>query len=525
LRYPSRFGDLVVSRTKGALIEGIEQLGLERIVAVHLKGGALPEAAMTLFVEMLGPAGNFILVDRATGTIVDRLRSSSGRARRETPGAGAPYRPPFDRGRIDPRVVGEDEFRRLVRARLAEGMGPARALMTCFTGFGPLIAEELVARSGLSPHFSPDDRTLALWKPFCDLISRITRGRFEPRLLVGDDGQPVGMAAFPLVTLPADRQVPYPTMSAAAAAYHSGREVAAGQEALRAGLLRSLNREIAAAKRLSARLADEVALYSQADLHGRKGKLLLSNRAAIRRGQRVVELPDYADPAQGVVHIELDPARSIEENARRYFALQRKAKRGAEVVGRRLADVADRLTRLRGLVREAEAAKGSGELQRVDAALTPMARRAPRRERAATAARESEGPEPRRFRSSDGLPILVGRSGAGNDRLTWRLARSHDLWLHAQGIPGSHVLVRLEKGKQAPPRTLLEAAQIAAYYSRARGRVKVPVDYALRKYLRKPRAAAPGAVLLTQEKTIAVRPDRDLVRRLHPGRTHLRTEG
>jgi predicted ribosome quality control (RQC) complex YloA/Tae2 family protein len=129
------------------------------------------------------------------------------------------------------------------------------------------------------------------------------------------------------------------------------------------------------------------------------------------------------------------------------------------------------------------------------------------------------------FHSSDGLRILVGKSGAGNDHLTWRLARSHDLWLHAQGIPGSHVLVRLEKGKQPPPRTLREAAQLAAYYSRARGQVKVPVEYALRKYLRKPKAAAPGAVLVTQEKTILVRPDPDLVRRLHPAREEPHAEG
>jgi len=78
------------------------------------------------------------------------------------------------------------------------------------------------------------------------------------------------------------------------------------------------------------------------------------------------------------------------------------------------------------------------------------------------------------------------------------------------------VVVRLNKGKPVPPRTLREAAQLAAYYSRARGQVKVPVDYALRKYLRKPKAAVPGLVLLSQEKTIVVRPDRDLVRRLHP---------
>jgi predicted ribosome quality control (RQC) complex YloA/Tae2 family protein len=252
---------------------------------------------------------------------------------------------------------------------------------------------------------------------------------------------------------------------------------------------------------------------------------LLANRHAIRRGQRVVELPDYTDPAKGYLQIEIDPAHSIEDNAKRYFGLQRKAKRGVELVRRRLGEAADRLARLEGLILKTETAKELGELEKLEHALAPLARRLPARPRSATGARKVESPEPRHFRSSDGLSILVGRSGPGNDYLTWRLARSHDLWLHAQGIPGSHVLIRLEKGKPPPPRTLREAAQVAAYYSRARAETKVPVDYALRKYLRKPKAAAAGVVLLTQEKTIVVRPDRELVRRLHSGEANHPREG
>ncbi|MGH7409571.1 MAG: Rqc2 family fibronectin-binding protein [Candidatus Methylomirabilis sp.] len=521
----SRFGGVMASRTKGALIEAVEQLGLERVVAVHLKGGPQPGATMTLYAEMLGPRGNFVLVDEASGTIIDRLRSSSRNTGDQLPRPGELYRPPSDPRRVDPRAVGEDEFVERVRSCLDEGMEATRALMACFTGFGQLMAAELVARAGPSSHASPGERARALWKPFYDLVGKVTKGAFEPRLLVGDDGQPIGLAAFPLVTVAIDRQLSYTTMSEAAAAYHAGRDMVSEQELLRAGLLRRLKREIAHAERLSERLADEAASYGQADLHARKGQLLLANRAAVRRGARMVKLPDYGGPSQSTLQIELNPALSVEENARRYFALHRKAKRGAEIVSQRLAVATGRLATLRCLVMEAEAAKEAAELQRIDTVLAPLARRRPARDQATTGAQRSDGPEPRTFRSSDGLPILVGRSEAGNDRLTWRLARSHDLWLHAQGISGSHVVVRLDKGKAAPPRTLREAAQLAAYYSRARGQVKVPVDYALRKYLRKPKAAAPGTVLLTQEKTIVVQPDPGLVRRLHPAEREPGAEG
>lgn len=511
----SRFGDLIASKTKDALIEKVEQVGLDRIMAIQMRGGALPETAMTLYLEMLGSASNAVLADRATGTVIERLRATSGRTMGRTPGPGETYRSPFDGDRIDPQGIGEERFRALVRAGVAEGMDAARALSTGVVGLGQSVAMELMARSGLSILDSPDEQARALWKPFRDLMDRVAAGAFEPRMLVGDDGTPTGVAAFPLVTVPAGRQVPYPTMSEAAAAYHRSRDPGERLDAFRVGLLHRLQSETGAAERLAGKLEQEATLYRDGELHARKGRLLLANRAGIRRGQQTVELTDYAEPGAPLLRIELDPACSIEDNAQRYFALHRKAKRGAEMVGQRLTETTVRLRTLRTMIEQVETAKELGELQRVDAAFARIMRRRPIQKSVASREGRLEGPEPRTFRSSDGLAILVGKNGPSNDHLTWRLAKAHDLWLHAQGIRGSHVVVRLTKGKSAPPRTLCEAAQLAAYYSRARGETKVPVDYVLRKFLRKPKAAAPGAVLLTQEKTIIVRPEADLVRRLH----------
>jgi len=522
---PSRFGDVMASRTKGALIEAVEQLGLERLGAIHLKGGPQPGAEMTLYAEMLGPRGDFVLVDRTTGHVIARVRSPSRPGSASISGPGQAYRPPPDRGRVDPRSVGAEEFCRLLAPGLAEGTEPARLLMSRFAGFSPIMATDLVAQASVLGSAPATEQARSLWKPFADLIGRLSKGEFEPRLLLGDDGQPSGLAAFSLVTVPAERQIPYSTMSEAAHAYHASRDLSAEDGALRARLLCRLKGEIARAERLSAKLADEAAIYKEADLHARKGQLLVANSAKVRRGQREIRLRDYGDPAQEYLQIELDPARSVDENAKRYFSLHRKAKRGTEIVRGRLADVEGRLTSLRDLIRDAGVANGLGELERIEAALVPLARRLPARDRGRSSASKADGPEPRTFLSSDGLPILVGRSGPGNDRLTWRLARSHDLWLHVQGSPGSHVVVRLNKGKPVPPRTLREAAQLAAYYSRARGQVKVPVDYAVRKYLRKPKSAAPGVVLLSQEKTIVVHPDPGVVRRLHPESRDRRAEG
>ena len=107
--------------------------------------------------------------------------------------------------------------------------------------------------------------------------------------------------------------------------------------------------------------------------------------------------------------------------------------------------------------------------------------------------------------------MLAGRNNAQNDLVTTRLARSTDTWLHAQGMPGSHVVIQ---APAVPRQTLLEAAHIAAYFSRGKHSSNVPIDYTLIKNVHKPSGAKPGFVTYTSQKTIFITPDETLVKRL-----------
>jgi predicted ribosome quality control (RQC) complex YloA/Tae2 family protein len=118
----------------------------------------------------------------------------------------------------------------------------------------------------------------------------------------------------------------------------------------------------------------------------------------------------------------------------------------------------------------------------------------------------------RRFVSSDGYEILVGRSSAGNDAITFKIARPSDVWLHAADYPGSHVVVRNRGRSDVPHRTIAEAAQLAAFYSDARDDALVDVRYTSRRFVAKPKNAPPGLVRLGRFKTIAVRPSADIDR-------------
>ena len=113
----------------------------------------------------------------------------------------------------------------------------------------------------------------------------------------------------------------------------------------------------------------------------------------------------------------------------------------------------------------------------------------------------------RRYLSADGYEILVGRAARDNDHLTFKVAKPHDLWLHAADYPGSHVIVRNPTRKEIPHGTIIAAAQLAAHFCQARKDSKVDVHYALRKFLSKPKGAAPGLVRMSSFKTITVSPD------------------
>jgi predicted ribosome quality control (RQC) complex YloA/Tae2 family protein len=131
---------------------------------------------------------------------------------------------------------------------------------------------------------------------------------------------------------------------------------------------------------------------------------------------------------------------------------------------------------------------------------------APRLARATPRAKRDVALAPYRlFRSASGVAILVGRNAEGNDALTVKVARGNDVWMHARGRAGAHVVVRVEKGKAPDGETVLDAAHLAAHFSDARGEPQVDVAWTRAKHVRKVKGAAPGAVTYSQDRTLLLR--------------------
>lgn len=239
------------------------------------------------------------------------------------------------------------------------------------------------------------------------------------------------------------------------------------------------------------------------------GDLIMANLYCLEKGQGTAEVGDYYEPDCPVIKIPLDKRLTPSQNAQKYYKEYRKA------------DTAEK--KLIGLIKQ-----GEEELEYIDSVFDSLTRadsetdiiqlRLELAEQGYVKSSKIKGKPPKslppiRFVSSDGYEIRVGRNNKQNDRLTCKDSDKLDIWLHTQGITGSHTVISCG-GETPPDRTLEEAAVIAAYHSKGKNSSQVPVDYTLIKYVKKPNGAKPGMVIFTNNRTLYVTPDEELVKRL-----------
>ncbi|MFO0561282.1 MAG: NFACT RNA binding domain-containing protein [Polyangiales bacterium] len=284
-----------------------------------------------------------------------------------------------------------------------------------------------------------------------------------------------------------------------------------------------LSRAVRAAKSATERRGEAVrgdlARLESVERLQKIGRLLLAQGAKVARGAKSATLDDWEEG--GTIEVKLDPAKPAKAQAETFFAKARRYQRGEAVMKRRLAECEARVEQLAALEAEVSAANPAENTSWNALIARARALGAKLSEHGATptgaSAKKSKGE--RRvpylvFRDERSKRILVGRGGADNDALTTEFARPHDLWLHAKERTGAHVIVPLDKGQTCPSELLVDAATLAAHYSDARGETVVEVTYVPRRYVRKPKGSAVGAVTYDHEKVLVLRVEAERVERL-----------
>lgn len=449
----STFQEQLLARATGPLLR-VSQPKLDRVARFEFGavGGFVRGEAVTLVFELTGRNCNLILLQddvilgaaREVGADVNRFRQVR---------AGLPYTPPPPYDKLDPRSVDPEELEQALRGR---SLGKLRSVVD---GIGPTLGRALALRSGVDPAAPLEGEALA----------RVVRSLRE----LANDPEEVLGETLDLPDLAETR-------------------VRRRREWLRERIGAALTREL---RLLDKRIRDAertVEAGTQADELRSRADLLMSYPQLVPTKATRAVLDDFDGRP---VEIELDPALDAIGNAQRLYEQAKRRERRALGAAERRDDLpAKRLEVVAARERLADAD---------EAALSVLAERyAP----APTRVERSRGPG-LRFEGPHGFEVVVGRSAAENDEITFKLGRSLDLWLHAQGYPGSHVLVR-SGGREVPFDTVLFAARLAAGHSKAGQSDNVPVDYTLRKYVWKVKGMPPGAVHLTQQKTVYVTPSR-----------------
>jgi len=292
---------------------------------------------------------------------------------------------------------------------------------------------------------------------------------------------------------------PHPVSQAIDAFYHeqeSVRNVDRVKEERQRLLKKTLKKEQRLIEAWRGDLSKAAAYHDYA----RYGELIKANLGTITKGTDHITVTDYFDDQLPTITIPLDPMKSPQGSMDDYFRKHRKYLAAEKELRPRIERAELGLDRLRQELRDIE--QGTWTPPTTSSTrLKPVTNLKPR------SADRQRGPF-RRFISTDGLPIFVGRNARENDALTFGLAKSDDLWLHARGTPGSHVVVRLEKGADPPPETLRDAATLALLYSDLKKSGKGDVIYTRRKWVKKAKGQAPGAVIVTQERSVHINLDK-----------------
>jgi len=507
-RTDTPFVSLVKKYLGNARLLTVEKLGYDRVVSFEFEAEDDDgrTARRTLVVLLTGRAANILLLEG--DRVLARLREGPGRPNATSDAYEDPT-PPADK--LDPFLCSAAQLYDLIAAA---GGDIALAAQKNFIGFTPVYARELAFRAQFSDvELALRDllRDLAESNPVPAIYS--TPSLEEIKQEIGREEYSLTLSPIELRHLFASSSTSFATVNEAADAYFALLDERRRFATLKQKLASQVGARLKKQRTLAANLRREREGFAKAETHQRWGELLLANLHGAVKTATGFTVTDFYDEAQGQIEIPAAEKPTAQEAAEHYFKLARKAKNGRATINARLpeiekeiAELESRSARLSGITSADELEEFAGQASGLTA--QPAQPNKPDRSKAQPGKKPKEEKISgvRRYRSTDGYEILVGRTDRDNDHLTFRIAKSYDLWFHAADYPGSHAVLRNPQRKDVPLSAILEAAQLAAKFSQARQNAKVAVHYCERKFVTKPKGFAPGQVRLSSFKTVMVEP-------------------
>lgn len=488
-------------------IIAVEQIGFERIVRIDIESyDELGECTVKhLYAEIMGRYSNIILTF-ADGKVVDsvkRVDSTISSVREILPG-GMYELPPVQ----DKIPLTEWDSNSVI-----ESPTPMRAdklLLSAISGISPLTAREIIytvfGEADVHSERLNTNKTAMLKIEIQKLAQKVLDNEFSPCIIEDvSSGKLLEFSATDIKqyeTLAKVRK--YDSMSSVLDNFYYKRDMHDRMRQKTADLTKLLNNHT---ERISKKISILERTLSDAENmedYRIYADLIMANAYAIDEGQKSAEVINYFDENMGTIKINLDPSLSPAQNSQRYYKKYNKAKTALKEAAKQLEISKNELEYIQSTLALLERAD---RIEDVNAMRAELSREGYLKSKTAGAKKQKkEESKPMHFISSDGFDIYVGRNNTQNDYLTLKLANASDLWFHTKDIHGSHTVIKLGIDKEVPKNTVIEAAQLAAYYSKGRESSQVPVDYTTIKNVKKPNGAKPGMVIYDSYNTVYVTP-------------------
>ena len=490
----------------GRIVE-ISQPKLERIIRFtieHLDDlGDL--CRKVLIVEIMGKHSNIIFCSEE-GKIIDSIKhipAQVSSVREVLPGRD--YFIPDTMHKADPLTVSRENFTRLLTEK---PLALSKAIYTSFTGISPVTAEEICCLAGMDSSIPAkeysEDILFHLFHQFEIYFSAVKENRFAP--VIYFDGQdPKEFSSLPLTHFSGYTARHYASISEVLRTFYSTRS--------QLGRIRQKSadiRHIVQTALERSRKKYDLQIRQLKDTENREkyriyGELINTYGYNVPDGAKTLEALNYY--TNEMISIPLDPTKTPQENAQRYFSRYNKQKRTFEALSELSRETKDDITYLESVQTSLDIALTEEDLSQIKEELAAAGYI---RQRSGKKKKQARS-EPLHYITRDGFHIYVGKNNLQNEELTFHFASGNDWWFHAKKAPGSHVIVK-SGGAELPDTTFEEAGRLAAYYSSQRGSEKVEIDYVEKKHVKKPNGGKPGFVVYYTNYSLVIDSDISRIR-------------
>lgn len=488
-------------------ITAIEQVGFERIIKFSIESydelGDL--TTKYLFAEIMGRHSNIILTNRDMKIIdcIKHIDFTISSVRQLLPGLEYVSPPPQDKtDLINIEETVQIDFSMPVQT-------VDKAILSSIAGISPLTAREIVYRAFgrtdiKNAELTDSGRNKILYE-VVRLAKAVQSYNFEPCMIINaSSGKLMDFSSTPVKQYESMAEIRYfDSVSELLDSFYKTRDMHERMRQKSADLVKLLSNNIERVSKKLVILNKTLSDSENKDKYKIYGDLLMANLYNMEQGQKNIEVQNYYEENVPTIKITLDPQLTPSQNAQKYYKKYNKAKTAEVEAAKQIENAQNDLEYLESTLAAVETADSEADLNAIRAELIAegyLNRKVNQKKQKQAASK------PMHFVSSDGFDIYVGKSNMQNDYLTLKFANSSDLWFHTKNIHGSHTVIKLGIDKDVPKSTIIEAAQIAAYYSKGRESSQVPVDFTQIKNVRKPNGAKPGMVIYDNYNTIYVTP-------------------